>query len=149
MGQRYSGVHRNREGILQNGNSGEFFPDIVSCKSSAGTRCAGLVLEIILLDPHVPGRGPRPLHLDGCIHLRVLLPSERDHVQGGAAQRCSTSQAVLGVAERDELGALFDPARGTDPILDVSAQDLFDRRIALISWQVKLKPFSIELRFHS
>src|SRR5713101_8376485 len=43
MGQRYSGVHRSREGILQDGKSGEFFSDIVSFESSAGTRCAGLV----------------------------------------------------------------------------------------------------------
>src|SRR5438045_8164850 len=48
MGQRYSGVHHSREGILQDGKSGEFFSDIVSFESSAGTRCAGLVLEIIV-----------------------------------------------------------------------------------------------------
>src|SRR6266436_3234122 len=57
MGQRYSGVHRSREGILQDGKSGEFFSDIVSFESSAGNRCAGLVLEIIVSHPHVPGRG--------------------------------------------------------------------------------------------
>src|SRR5436305_15274962 len=33
MGQRYSGVDRSREGILQDGKSGEFFPDIVSLES--------------------------------------------------------------------------------------------------------------------
>jgi hypothetical protein len=35
----------------------------------------------------------------------------------------------LGIVERDELGALFDPARGSDSILYVVAQDLFDGRI--------------------
>src|SRR2546425_4033241 len=129
MGQRYSGVHRSREGILQDGKSGEFFSDIVSFESSAGTRCAGLVLEIIVSHPHVPGRGFRPVRLDGCNDLRVLLPAERDHVQGGTAQRCNTSQGNLGIVERDELGALFDPACGSDSILCVVAQDLFDRRI--------------------
>ena len=131
MGQRYSGVHRSREGILQDGKSGEFFSDIVSFESSAGTRCAGLVLEIIVSHPHVPGRGSRPVRLDGCNDLRVLLPAERDHVQGGTAQRCNTSQGNLGIVERDELGALFDPACGSDSILCVVAQDLFDRGIVL------------------
>jgi len=31
--------------------------------------------------------------------------------------------------ERDELGALFDPACGSASILCVAAQNLFDRRI--------------------
>jgi hypothetical protein len=114
-----------------NETSGEFFSDIVSFESSAGTRCAGLVLEIIVSHPHVPGRGSRPARLDGCNDLRVLLPAERDHVQGGTAQRCNTSQGNLGIVERDELGALFDPACGSDSILCVVAQDLFDRRIVL------------------
>ncbi len=131
MGQRYSGVHRSREGILQDGKSGEFFPDIFSFESSAGTRRAGLVLEIIVSHPHVPGRGSRPVRLDGCNDLRVLLPAERDHVQGGTAQRCNTSQGNLGIVERDELGAVFDPACGSDSILCVVAQDLFNRRIVL------------------
>ena len=48
-----------------------------------------------------------------------------------AAQRCNTSQGNLGFVERDELGALFDPACGSDSILCVVAQDLFDRRIVL------------------
>ena len=61
-GQRYSGAHRSREGILQDGKSGEFFSDIVSFESSAGTRCAGLVLEIIVSHPHVPGGGSRLRH---------------------------------------------------------------------------------------
>jgi hypothetical protein len=129
MEQRYSGVHRNREGILQDGKSGEFFPDIFSFESNAGTRRPGLVLEIIVFHPHVPGRGSRPVRLDGCNDLRVLLPAERDHVQGGTTQRCNTSQANLGIVERNELGALFDPACGSDSILCVVAQDLFDRRI--------------------
>ena len=131
MGQRYSGVHRSREGILQDGKSGEFFPDIFSFESNAGTRRAGLVLEIIVSHPHVPGRGSRPVRLDGCNDLRVLLPAERDHVQGGTTQRCNASQGNLGIVERDELGALFDPACGSDSILCVVAQDLFDRRIVL------------------
>ena len=75
--------------------------------------------------------GSRPVRLDGCNDLRVLLPAERDHVQGGTAQRCNTSQGNLGIVERDELGALFDPACGSDSILCVVAQDLFDRRIVL------------------
>src|SRR6266699_4949911 len=131
MGQRYSGVHRSREGILQDGKSGEFFPDIFSFESNAGTRRAGLVLEIIVSHPHVPGRGSRPVRLDGCNDLRVLLPAERDHVQSGTTQRCNTSQGNLGIVERDELGALFAPACGSDSILCVVAQDLFDRRIVL------------------
>ena len=131
MGQRYSGVHRSREGILQDGKSGEFFPDIFSFESNAGTRRAGLVLEIIVSHPHVPGRGSRPVRLDGCNDLRVLLPAERDHVQGGTTQRCNPSHENLSIVERDELGALFDPACGSDSILCVVAQDLFDRRIVL------------------
>src|SRR6476660_9470514 len=129
MGQRYSWVHRSREGILQDGKSGEFFPDIFSFESNAGTRRTGLVLEIIVSHPHVSGRGSHPVRPDGCNDLRVLLPAERDHVQGGTTQRCNTSQENLGIVERDELGALFDPACGSDSILCVVAQDLFDRRI--------------------
>jgi hypothetical protein len=128
MGQRHSGVHRGGQGILQDGKPGEFFPDIFSFESSAGTRRAGLVLEIIVSHPYVPGRGSRPVRRGGCNHLRVLLPAERDHVQGGTAQRCSTSQGHLGIVERDELGALFDPACGSDSIVCVVAQDLFDKR---------------------
>jgi hypothetical protein len=128
MGQRHSGVHRGGQGILQDGKPGEFFPDIFSFESSAGTRRAGLVLEIIVSHPYVRGRGSRPVRRGGCNHLRVLLPAERDHVQGGTAQRCSTSQGHLGIVERDELGALFDPACGSDSIVCVVAQDLFDKR---------------------
>ena len=131
MGQRYSGVHRSREGILQDGKSGEFFPDIFSFESNPGTRRVGLVLEIIVSHPHVPGRGSRPVRLDGRNDLRVLLPAERDHVQGGTTQRCNPSHENFGIVERDELGALFDPACGSDSILCVVAQDLFDRRIVL------------------
>ena len=40
---------------------------------------------------------------------------------------CSWPLRSLG----DELGALFDPACGSDSILRVVAQDLFDRRIVL------------------
>ena len=129
MGQRYSWVHRSREGILQDGKSGEFFPDILSFESNAGTRRAGLVLEIIVSHPHVSGRGSHPVRPVGCNDLRVLLPAERDHVQGATTQRCNTSQENLGIVERDELGALFDPPCGSDSILCVVAQDLFDRRI--------------------
>jgi hypothetical protein len=145
MGQRYSGVHRSREGILQDGKSGEFFPDIFSFESNAGTRRAGLVLEIIVSHPHVPGRGSRPVRLDGCNDLRVLLPAERDHVQGGTAQRCNPSQGNLGIVERDELGALFDPACGSDSILCVVAQDLFDRRIVFVSWPEARSPLALNV----
>jgi hypothetical protein len=131
MGQRYSGIHRSREGILQDGKSCEFFPDILSFESNAGTRRAGLVLEIIVSHPHVPGRGSHPVRADGCNDLRVLLPSERDHVQGVTTQRCNTSKENLGIVECDELGALFDPACGSDSILCVVAQDLFERQIVL------------------
>jgi len=131
MGQRYSWVHRSREGILQDGKSGEFFPDIFSFESNTGTRRPGLVLEIIVSHPHVSGRGSHPVRPDGCNDLRVLLPAERDHFQGGTTQRCNTSQDNLGIVERDELGALFDPACGSDFILCVVAQDLFDRGIVL------------------
>jgi hypothetical protein len=37
----------------------------------------------------------------------------------------------LGIVERDELGALFDPACRSDSNLCVVAQDLFERRIVL------------------
>ena len=131
MGQRHSWVHRSREGILQDGKSGEFFPDIFSFESSAGTRRASPVLEIIVAYPHVLGCGFHPVRLDGCDDLCVLLPAERDHVQGGTAQRRNTSKGNLGIVERDELGALFDPTCGSDSILRVVAQDLFDRRIVL------------------
>ena len=144
MGQRYSGVHRSREGILQDGKSGEFFPDIFSFESNAGTRRAGLVLEIIVSHSHVPGRGSRPVRLDGCNDLRVLLPAERDHVQGGTTQRCNPSHENLGIVERDELGALFDPACGSDSILCVVAQDLFDRRIVFVSWPEARSPLALK-----
>src|ERR1043165_9462016 len=65
MGQRYSWVHRSREGILQDGKSGEFFPNFFSFESNARTRRAYLVLEIIVCHPHVPGRGSHPVRLDG------------------------------------------------------------------------------------
>jgi hypothetical protein len=46
----------------------------------------------------------------------------------------------LGIVERDELGALFDPACGSDSILCVVAQDLFDRRDVRRNHWVGLKP---------
>jgi hypothetical protein len=40
----------------------------------------------------------------------------------------------LGIVEHDELGALFDPACGSDSILCVVAQDLFDKDVRRNRW---------------